>query len=130
MGTSQVKTINSDLLCIGGGPAGLMAAIRASDLGVKVVLADKGNTLHSGSGSSGNDHFQCYIPEFHGQDTQPIIEEYLHSPVTRTRRNFAQPWLERSFEIVKLWNNWGIPMKYKERWEFAGHALLDVHVYG
>jgi succinate dehydrogenase/fumarate reductase flavoprotein subunit len=31
--------------------------------------------------------------------------------------------MERSFEIVRLWNNWGIPMKYKRKWEFAGHAF-------
>ncbi len=58
------EVVQADVLCIGGGPAGLMAAIRASELGAKVVVADKGNTLHSGSGSAGNDHFQCYIPEF------------------------------------------------------------------
>jgi succinate dehydrogenase/fumarate reductase flavoprotein subunit len=119
----QVKTVDCDLLCIGGGIAGLMSAIRASELGVKVVTADKGNTLHSGSGSSGNDHFQCYIPEFHGQDTKPILEEYLHAPIAKARSSFAQPWLERSFDTVKLWDRWGIPMKYKGRWEFAGHAL-------
>jgi succinate dehydrogenase/fumarate reductase flavoprotein subunit len=31
--------------------------------------------------------------------------------------------MERSFEIVKLWDSWGIPMKYRGRWEFAGHAI-------
>ena len=39
----------TDVLCIGGGPAGLMAAIRASELGAKVIVADKSNTLYSGS---------------------------------------------------------------------------------
>jgi succinate dehydrogenase/fumarate reductase flavoprotein subunit len=31
--------------------------------------------------------------------------------------------LEKSFDIVKLWDAWGIPMKYNGRYEFAGHGL-------
>ena len=101
----------------------MMAAIRASELGATVVVADKANTLHSGSGTAGNDHFACYIPEFHGKDPKPILDQYLHHPQTGIRPEFAQQWLEKSFEIVKLWDSWGIPMKYKGKWEFAGHAF-------
>ena len=32
-------------------------------------------------------------------------------------------WLERTSEIVNLWDSWGIPMKYEGWHEFAGHAL-------
>lgn len=117
------ETVKTDILCIGGGPAGLMAAIRAGELDASVVVADKSNTLCSGSAGAGNDHYACYIPEVHGQDSKPILEEYLHHPQTGIRPEFAKTWLERSFEIVKLWDSWGIPMKYKGRWEFAGHAF-------
>jgi succinate dehydrogenase/fumarate reductase flavoprotein subunit len=37
-GCSEDECIGSDVLCVGGGIAGLMAAIRASELGAKVVL--------------------------------------------------------------------------------------------
>jgi succinate dehydrogenase/fumarate reductase flavoprotein subunit len=117
------RGVKADLLVIGGGPAGLMAAIRAAELGAKVVLAEKSNTRRSGSGSGGNDHFECYIPEFHGRDTKPILEEYTYQPAGGHRADFAKTWLERSFEMVSLWDSWGIPMKYKGKWEFAGHAF-------
>ncbi|MEW6665150.1 MAG: FAD-binding protein [Thermodesulfobacteriota bacterium] len=118
------KTIEADVLCVGGGIAGLMAAIRARELGAKVVLAEKANTLRSGSAGTGCDHFRCYIPEFHGPDIDPVVEEVWHSQVGWTRpREFVATWMERSFEIVKLWDSWGIPMRYKGRWEFAGHAI-------
>ena len=39
------ETVESDVLCIGGGIAGLMAAIRAGEKGRKVVVAEKANTL-------------------------------------------------------------------------------------
>lgn len=116
--------IKTDVLCVGGGIAGLMAAIRAKELGVDVVIAEKANTLRSGSAGLGCDHFRAYIPEFHGNDIESVVDEVWHSQVGWTRsRGFIKTWMERSFEIVKLWDSWGIPMKYKGRWEFAGHAF-------
>ena len=118
------KTVQSDILVVGGGIAGLMAAIRARELGAKVILAEKANTLRSGSAGTGCDHFRAYVPEFHGPDIDPVVEEVWHSQVGWTRpKEFIRTWMERSLEIVKLWDSWGIPMKYKGRWEFAGHAF-------
>lgn len=120
----RIERVEADVLCVGGGIAGLMAAIRAAELGVKVVVADKGNTLHSGSGGGGNDHFLCYIPEIHGTDIKPTIEAVQRSLTGGMRHiDFLRTWLEKTFDIVKLWDSWGIPMKYEGRYEFAGHAL-------
>jgi flavin-dependent dehydrogenase len=104
--------IKADVLCIGGGIAGLMAAIRASELGADVVVAEKGNTLTSGAGGIGNDHFLCYIPEVHGADVMPVIEE-LRRGQLRARlkdREKTRIWLEHTCDIVNLWDSWGIPM--------------------
>jgi len=114
----------TDVLCIGGGIAGLMAAIRAAELGIRVMLVEKANTLHSGSGASGNDHIRCYIPEYHGPNIQPIVDEVAHSQVGNGRSIASvRKWMEQSFDIVKLWDSWGIPMKYNGKWEFAGHGF-------
>ena len=40
--------LETDVLICGGGIAGLMAAIRAADAGVKVVVAEKAHTRRSG----------------------------------------------------------------------------------
>ena len=118
------KKIETDVLCVGGGIAGLMAAIRARDSGARVVLVDKANTLRSGSAGTGCDHFRCYIPEVHGPDMGPVVDEVAHSQVGWTRpKEFVRTWMERSFEIVKVWESWGLPMRYKGKWEFAGHAV-------
>lgn len=121
------QVFETDVLCVGGGIAGLMAAIRAGELGAKVVIAEKGNTLYSGAGRAGNDHFRCYIPEFHGQDLEGFIKDCLRSQLSAVISNMKQDmlriWMERSFEIVKLWDDWGIPMKYRGKWEFAGHSF-------
>ena len=119
------EIIQTDVLCVGGGIAGLMAAIRASELGAKVVVADKANTVRSGSAGLGNDHFRCYIPEVHGPDMKPNLESLVRSQVGGPMRQaiFLRTWMEKSFDIVKLWEGWGIPMRYEGRYEFAGHGL-------
>jgi succinate dehydrogenase/fumarate reductase flavoprotein subunit len=122
------QLVQADVLCIGGGIAGLMAAIRAGELGAKVIVAEKGNVIHSGRGRAGNDHFWCYIPEVHGSDMDVFLKECLKGPKlklmqTGTNMKVLRTFLEKSFDIVKLWESWGIPMKYQGRWEFAGHSF-------
>lgn len=118
------EVVETDVLCVGGGIAGLMAAIRASELGAKVIIAEKGNALCSGTARCGNDHFWCYIPEVHGSDLEAFLDDVMATQMrSPAGRDIIRTWAERTFEIVKLWDKWGIPMKYKGRWEFAGHRF-------
>ena len=123
----KTERVEADVLCIGGGIAGLMATIRAAELGAKVIVADKGNTLTSGAGGAGNDHFWCYIPEVHGPDMDSFIKEctltQLGGMAASLSPEMLNTWMKKSFDIVKLWDEWGIPMKYNGKWEFAGHSF-------
>jgi len=51
------EEVDADILVLGGGMAGAMAAITAAKNGLKVVLVDKGGTKYSGKGGSGIDHY-------------------------------------------------------------------------
>lgn len=122
---SITRTLETDVLIMGGGVAGLMAAISAADQGVRVLVAEKADTRRSGSGATGNDHFRCYIPEKHGPDYRVIQNEVLNfsqfglcHDTALTRR-----FLERSFDVVRQWEEWGIPMRPTGDWEFTGHAF-------
>ncbi|MBW1915045.1 MAG: FAD-binding protein [Deltaproteobacteria bacterium] len=122
----NIETIEADVLCAGGGIAGLMAAIRAADLGAKVVVAEKANTLRSGAGGVGNDHFSCYIPDVHGNNIDSYLKKQVNSPRFRSLMMPEKFWrtrLEKSYEMLKLWDEWGVPMKYHGRFEFAGHTV-------
>jgi succinate dehydrogenase/fumarate reductase flavoprotein subunit len=55
------QVVEADVLVIGGGIAGCWAAISAARTGVKVVLVEKGDTIRSGSGGPGCDHW-CVAP--------------------------------------------------------------------
>lgn len=122
----ETEIMDCDVLCVGGGIAGLMAAIRASELGVKVIVAEKSNTVRSGCAGMGNDHFQCYIPEVHG-DFDGFSKELLYGQMggrigMMDREQWCY-WFLHSYEIINLWDKWGIPMKYEGTYDFAGHGF-------
>ncbi len=115
--------IESDVLVVGGGIGGLMAAIAAADGGADVIVAEKSDTRRSGSGATGNDHFTCYIPEVHQCGIEVILEELNNSLVGGNADPYIQlKFLSRSFEVVQDWNKWGINMQPHGEWEFNGHA--------
>jgi succinate dehydrogenase/fumarate reductase flavoprotein subunit len=60
----NVKEFVSDVLVIGGGVAGVRAAISAARMGANVVLAEVGHAKRSGAGGAGVDHW-------HGACTNP-----------------------------------------------------------
>ena len=123
----QEERIKTEVLCIGGGIAGIMAAIRAAELGASVVVVEKGNVQYSGCGRMGNDHFETYIPKKHGSDKDAWIEELLRTAKGEIliSKDLLRAQFMKAYDIVKLWDKWGIPMKYKGRWEFSGHSFPD-----
>ena len=116
------EQLDADVAVIGGGIAGLMAAIAAADKGAQVVLLDKANTKRSGAGATGNDHFLCWIPEKHG-DISVVYEEFMDSQnATSNDTPLVMRFLETSPKIVNMWNDWGINMKPTGDYHFEGHA--------
>ncbi|OGN94868.1 MAG: hypothetical protein A2Y89_00945 [Chloroflexi bacterium RBG_13_51_18] len=55
------QEIETDVLVIGGGIAGCWAAISAARKGVRVALVEKGDSIRSGAGGPGCDHW-CNAP--------------------------------------------------------------------
>jgi succinate dehydrogenase/fumarate reductase flavoprotein subunit len=58
---NQEQEVSADVLVIGGGIAGCWAAIAAAREGLNVILAEKGDTIRSGAGGPGCDHW-CNAP--------------------------------------------------------------------
>ncbi len=117
--------LECDVVVAGGGTAGMMAAISAADAGSSVILLEKANTKRSGAGATGNDHFQCYIPEVHGS-YDDFMKLYMHDrpgPGACKDQDLIEAFVKESFDVVKLWESFGINMKPHGEWEFTGHAL-------
>jgi succinate dehydrogenase/fumarate reductase flavoprotein subunit len=60
----KMNEVVADVLVIGGGVAGLQAAINAARMGVKVAVLERGHAKRSGAGGAGVDHW-------HGAVTNP-----------------------------------------------------------
>ena len=119
------EALECDVLVVGGGTAGMMAAISAAESGAQVILAEKANTRRSGAGATGNDHFQCYIPEVHGSFDE-FMKLYMHDrpgPGACKDMDLAVAFVRESYDMVLRWESWGIPMKPHGYWEFTGHTL-------
>lgn len=72
--------VETDVLIIGGGLAGCMAAIRGAEFGLKVTLVEKGNALRSGQAGSGIDHLWAYIPPVHepmGYTIDDLVKDHF-----------------------------------------------------
>ncbi len=121
----QCPVLTCDVLVAGGGSAGMMAAISAAEAGASVILAEKANTRRSGAGATGNDHFQCYIPEVHGS-RDDFMKLYMHDrpgPGMCKDIDVIDAFVDHSFDMVKKWESWGIQMRPHGYWEMSGHAL-------
>ena len=66
-------TLKTDVLVIGGGSAGTMAALTTRKKGLDVILADKANINRSGCGAAGNDHFMAVLETGPGWDTPEVF---------------------------------------------------------
>lgn len=54
----RLERLDTDVLVIGGGAAGCMAASGAADAGARVVVFEKAATVASGASGSGSDHWE------------------------------------------------------------------------
>jgi adenylylsulfate reductase, subunit A len=72
--THQLKT---DVVIMGGGLAGLNAAIAASERGARVVVLDKGKIERSGNIAGGVDHFMAYLETGEPWDTREAYLQYV-----------------------------------------------------
>ena len=124
------EIVKTDVLIIGGGIGGMQASIAAAEQGAKVIVAEKADTRHSGSGATGNDHFFCYIPEYHGDDFDVILQECAETMLGPFQDiDVFTRLLRRSFEVVQKWHSYGIDMKPKGHWNFEGHSMPNRRRY-
>jgi len=78
------QEVEADVLIIGGGIAGCWAAISAARTGVKVVIMEKADTIRSGSGGPGCDHW-CVCPANPHSKVNPdewakfLVENPIHA---------------------------------------------------
>jgi succinate dehydrogenase/fumarate reductase flavoprotein subunit len=96
----------TDVLVIGGGMAGLFAAVKAHDAGAKVQLVSKGQL-----GSSGQTPFAKGIFAYDESNTDFSIDEFVEavsaSALGTSNKAYTRQLAEQSLERVQELREWG-----------------------
>jgi succinate dehydrogenase/fumarate reductase flavoprotein subunit len=116
--TNEVIPIDTDVLVIGGGLAGCMAAIKAREHEVNVTIVEKANTLSSGCAGTGIDHVWSYIPPIHqemGWTIDDLIEDHSQG-IARGLINKELLYLvaNESYDRVLDLEKFGVNFRYED----------------
>ncbi|MCU6762290.1 L-aspartate oxidase [uncultured Roseburia sp.] len=125
------KVEKVDFLIIGGGIGGLQAAITGARLGLDTLVVEKADTRRSGCAANGNDHFACYIPEYHGKNFDFAVREMSNTMDGGSWQDMSmlKTWMARSYEVVQAWESYGICMRPNGSWNFEGHTFPGQQSY-
>jgi succinate dehydrogenase/fumarate reductase flavoprotein subunit len=115
---TEVVPVETDVLVIGGGLAGCMAAIKAAESGVHVTIAEKANTLSSGCAGTGIDHVWGYYAPLHeamGWAIEDLIEDHTQI-IARGLINKELLYLvaSESYNRVLDLEKFGVNFRYKD----------------
>jgi succinate dehydrogenase/fumarate reductase flavoprotein subunit len=108
--------VETDVLVIGGGLAGCMAAIRAREMGAEVVIAEKADTRRSGCASTGVDHCWTYIPEIHGPQltVEELVKDHTDHSGGFVDQEIATYIASHSYERLLDLERFGIPIRNED----------------
>ncbi len=73
----MINKLQADVVIVGGGLAGLNAAIAAAEQGARVVVMDKAKIERSGNIAGGVDHFMAYLDEGEPWDTRDTYLRFV-----------------------------------------------------
>ena len=108
--------IDADVLVIGGGFAGVWAAIRAKDFVDKVVLIDKAKVARSGCSTFAAGVQLCPTPE---DDLDVWKKELVESGGYFPDQDWLDTYLQNQMERVKDYDRWGVSVERDEKGQIA-----------
>jgi succinate dehydrogenase/fumarate reductase flavoprotein subunit len=107
-----------DILVVGGGLAGCMAAIRAGELSDHVILVDKSNPERSGCAATGIDHIWAYFPEVQkeeGVSLDDLVKDHAENFAKGLiNRDIIQYIAETSLARILDLERFGCKMRYED----------------
>jgi succinate dehydrogenase/fumarate reductase flavoprotein subunit len=128
MNSNELPVIEADILIIGGGSAGIMAAIRAKKMNPDqtVVIFEKGEIKYSGCIARGMDALNIVAlpgiatPELYVESNSLACEGIMDEPV-----NYRMA--ERSWDVMRRLEKWGVCFPVDENGQYD---VLQVHPKG
>ncbi|MFC1909993.1 FAD-dependent oxidoreductase [Chloroflexota bacterium] len=116
--------LNADVIIIGGGLAGCMAAIRAAEVAgsSNVLLVEKACVQRSGNAATGVDHTWSYMPEIHqkmGFTIEQLLEDHIHYSGYLEDHDLIYIVASTIADRIKEMEKWGFPFKTKGEYDYV-----------
>ena len=124
--SAVAEIVDADVLVIGGGFGGAWAALRASELGARVVLIEKAHVARSGASTMSGGVTTAPIDS---DDLGVWAEEFITYGAYICDQAWTWQLLEGARERIKAIDAWGIPISRDERGQirrFASRGMADV----
>lgn len=115
---SDRRELTCDVLIIGGGTAGTMAALTAADLGANVLLLDKAHVRHSGSLAMGMDGVNNAVIPGKATPEEYVAEITMANDGIINQRTIYQT-ATRGFAMIKRLESYGVKFEKDEHDEYA-----------
>ncbi len=109
--SSDVEVVDADVLVVGGGFAGVWAALRAATLGANVVLVEKAYVSRSGASTMSGGVTTAPLD---GDDLSAWVEEFVVRGTYMADQRWTRQLLEGARERVKTLDGWGVPISKDE----------------
>ncbi len=105
----EVINRKADVLVLGAGAAGCLAAIGAREQGADVIIVDKGSLISCGCTGAGQDHFGAQLNTGSEWDSDEKATQYYSSPGWGVSSHLV----EKSFTneiagMIRRLENWGV----------------------
>ena len=102
-------TTETDVLILGAGAAGCLAAIGAREKGAKVLVVDKGSVISCGCTGAGQDHFGAQLNTGPDWDTDEAATRYYSSPGWGVSKALVEKsFTKEVYPVVKRLEEWGV----------------------
>ena len=101
---SFTHKLNTDVLVIGGGVAGLFAAISASDFASRVMVVDKGKIGRSGCGPFAAGTYSVCSP---GDNLDVWLRELIEQGDYLNDQEWIKVFCENGYKMAQLLDEWG-----------------------
>jgi len=102
------KVVETDVLVLGAGAGGSMAAIGAREQGARVLIVDKGVLESCGCIGAGNDHFTAHLNTGPKWDTDEAFTEYFSSKFSENSRVIDRIYTKEVKPMIKRLEDLGI----------------------
>ncbi|MGD8560632.1 MAG: fumarate reductase/succinate dehydrogenase flavoprotein subunit, partial [Gammaproteobacteria bacterium] len=126
--TTQQNVIETDVLVIGGGTAGPMAAVKAKqkDPKLRVMVLEKANVKRSGAISMGMDGLNNAVIPGHATPEQ-YVKEITIANDGIVNQEAIMAYATRSYDMINLLDQWGVKF---EKDETGDYNVKKVHHMG